>query len=196
MKKASNHPFALGALALPLVALFTICPGKATQAGGESASPTPLAEELKPLQGHWEGEGAGGKCSVTIAGNSLHYRNSAGWYKTIFTLPAGTDPQQLHATIKECSPPSNNAIGTVVFAIFKIEDETLLLAVYDMSDKPPKTFADASSRYTVKKVQPQKKKAEALGARLEPRQLGGTTRLSSPGVHDCDQSSVVRLGRP
>jgi len=161
MKKAPNHPFALGALALSLAALFTACPSKATQPGAESGTPTPLAEELKPLQGHWEGEGAGGKCSITIAGNSLHYRNSAGWYKTIFTLPAGTEPQQLHATIKECSPPSNIAIGTVVFAIFKIEDGTLLLAEDDMSDKPPKTFAGASSRYNVKKVQPQKKKAEA-----------------------------------
>jgi hypothetical protein len=118
--------------------------------GGESGSPTPLPEELKPLQGHWEGEGAGGKCSITIAGNSLHYRNSTGWYKTTFTLPADTDPRQLHATIKECSPPSNDAIGTVVVAIFKVEDGTLLLAAG--GDKPPKTFADASSRYTVRKI--------------------------------------------
>jgi hypothetical protein len=160
MKKAPNHRFALGALALSLAALFTAGPSKATQPSAESGTPTPLAEELKPLQGHWEGEGAGGKCSITIAGNSLHYRNSAGWYKTTFTLPAGTDPQQLRATIKECSPPSNSAIGTAVFAILKIEDGTLLLATYDVSDGPPKTFADASNRYTVKKVQPQKK-AEA-----------------------------------
>jgi hypothetical protein len=162
MKKAPNHPFALGALALSLAALFTGCASKAAQSGAESATPTPLAEELKPLQGHWEGEGSGGRCSITIAGNSLHYRNSAGWYRTTFTLPAGTDPQQLHATIKECSPPSSDAIDTVVFAIFKIEEGTLLLAEDDMSDKPPKTFADATSRYVVKKVQPQKKNAETL----------------------------------
>lgn len=157
MKKAPNGPFLLGAFALSLAALFTAGQSTPTQPGAESGTTTPLAEELKPLQGHWEGEGAGGKCSITIAGNSLHYRNSAGWYKTTFTLPAGTDPQQLHATIKECSPPSSKAIGTVVFAIFKIEDGTLMLAEDDMSDKPPKTFAGASSRYNVKKVQPQKK---------------------------------------
>lgn len=160
MKKAPKHPFRLGALALSLAALFTGCPSKTTQAGAESGTPTPLAEELKPLQGHWEGEGAGGKCSITIAGNSLHYQNSAGWYKTTFTLPAGTDPQQLHATIKECSPPSKEVIGTVVFAIFKIEDGALTLATYDMSDKPPKTFAGASSRYDLTKVRPQKKNTE------------------------------------
>jgi hypothetical protein len=161
MKKSLNHAFALGALALSLAALFTASPGKATQPSAESGAPTPLAEELKPLQGHWEGEGAGGKCSITIVGNSLHYSNSAGWFKTTFTLPAGADPHQLHATIKECSPPSNSAIGTVVFAIFKIEDGTLLLVTYDGSDKAPTTFDDASNRYTVKKVQPQKKKTEA-----------------------------------
>ena len=26
------------------------------------------AAELKPLQGYWEGEGAGGKCSIAITG--------------------------------------------------------------------------------------------------------------------------------
>jgi len=147
MKKALNGQFLLGALALSLAALFTAC----------QSAPTPIAAELKHLQGYWEGEGAGGKCSITITGNSLHYRNSAGWYKTTFTLPVGTDPQQLHATIKDCSPPSTNAIGTVVFAIFKIEDGTLTFAEDDMSDKPPKTFANASSRYSVKKVHPQRR---------------------------------------
>ena len=55
---------------------------------------------------------------------------------------------------------NENAIGKVVFAIFKIEDGTLTLAEYDMSDEPPKTFASVTSRYVVKKVQPQKKNAE------------------------------------
>ena len=150
MKKATNGQSLLGTLALSLAALFTAC----------QSAPTRTAAELKPLQGHWEGEGAGGKCSITIMGNSLHYRNNAGWYKTTFTLPVGTDPQQLHATIKDCSPPSTNAIGTVVFAIFKIEEQTLTLAEDDMSDKPPKTFASATNHYVLKKVQPQKKNAD------------------------------------
>ena len=150
MKKAPNGQFLLGAFSLSFAALLT---------AGQS-TPTPIAVELKPLQGYWEGEGAGGKCSITITGNSLHYRNNAGWYKTTFTLPVGTDPQQLHATIKDCSPPSTNAIGTVVFAIFKIEDGTLTLAEVDMSDEPPKTFSSASSRYVLKQVQPQKKDTE------------------------------------
>ena len=160
MKKATNGQSLLGALALSLAALFTACQRTPAQTAAEPSTPTPIAAELKPLQGYWEGEGAGGKCSITITGDSLHYRNSAGWYKTTFTLPVGTDPPQLQATIKDCSPPSTNAIGTMVFAIFKIDDRTLTLAEDDMSDKPPKTFANASSRYSVKKVQPQKENAQ------------------------------------
>jgi hypothetical protein len=147
MKKATNG--LLGALALSLAALFT---------AGQSQPPRNTAE-LNRLQGYWEGEGAGGKCSITITGNSLHYRAGTSWWKTTFTLPADTDPQQLHATIKESSPPTNG-VGKVVFAIFKIEDGTLTLAEVDGSDEPPKTFSSASSRYVVKKVQPQKENAE------------------------------------
>jgi hypothetical protein len=159
MKKSPNHPFALGALTLSLAAPFTACAGKAAPPGVESVAPAPLAEELKALQGHWEGEGAGGKCSITIVGNSLVYRNAGGWFKTTFTLPArtGTGPRQLHATIKESSPPSKDAVGTVVFAIYKIEDGTLTLAEFDGKDKPPESFDTDASRYVVKKVEPQKK---------------------------------------
>ena len=151
MEKTTNGQFLLGALALSLAALFTAC----------QSTPAQTAAELKPLQGYWEGEGAGGKCSITIKGNSLHYRNRAGWYKATFVLPVGTDPQQLHATIKDCSPASSNAIGTVVFAIFKIEDRTLTLAEVDGSDEPPKSFSDASSRYVLKKIQSPMKNAES-----------------------------------
>ena len=159
MKKSPNHPFALAALTLSLAAPFTACAGKAAPPGAEPVAPAPLAEELKPLQGHWEGEGAGGKCSITIEGNSLVYRNVGGWFKTTFTLPArtGTGPRQLHATIKESSPPSKDTVGTVVFAIYKIEDGTLTLAEYDGQAKPPEGFDNDASRYVVKKVEPQKK---------------------------------------
>jgi hypothetical protein len=150
MNKARNAQFLWGAFVLSLAALLTA--GKST--------PTRTAVELNRLQGYWEGDGAGGKCSITITGKSLHYRAGTNWHETTFTLPPGTDPQQLHATIKDCWPPSKDAIGKVVFAIFRIEDGTLTLAEDDMSDKPPKTFASATSRYVVKRVQPQKKIAE------------------------------------
>ena len=143
------NPFLWGGIALSLAALLT--------AGQDT--PTQTAVELDRLQGYWEGEGAGGKCSITITGNSLHYRAGTNWHETTFILPANTDPQQLHATITDCWPPSEDAIGKVVFAIFKIEDGTLTLAV-GIPDEPPKSFDSATSRYVVKKVQPQEKDAE------------------------------------
>jgi len=100
------------------------------------------------------------RITITITGNSLHFhRDTNFWFETTITLPAGTDPKQLHATIKDCPPSQAHSIGKVVGAIFKIEDETLTLVAYDMSDEPPKTFASATSRYVVKKAQPQKKNA-------------------------------------
>ncbi len=154
MKKVTNGQSLLGALALSLAALFTAC----------QSTPAQTAAELKPLQGYWEGEGAGGKCSLTITGNSLYYYGRTDfWFKTTFTLPAGTDPQQLHATIKDCATPTGDSIGKVIFAIFKIEDATLTLETLtedDMSDKRPKIFANASNRYVLKQVQPQKKNTE------------------------------------
>jgi len=123
------------------------------------------AAELQLLQGAWEGvlvgDTAQQKITITITGNSLHFhRDTNFWFETTITLPAGTDPKQLHATIKGCPPSQADSIGKVVGAIFKIEDGTLTLADYAISGEPPKTFADAASRYVVKKVQPQTKSAE------------------------------------
>jgi hypothetical protein len=142
MKKAPNGQVLLGVSALSLAALLT----------GVESTPTRTAVERDRLQGYWEGEGAGGKCSITITGNSLRYRAGKNWYQTTYTLPAGTDPQQLHATIKDSWPRSEDVIGRVVCAIFKIEDETLTLAVYDMSHEPPKSFAGATTLYVVRKA--------------------------------------------
>ena len=144
MTKEQNVLLLYSALALSIALPFSAC----------RSTLTPIAGELRPLQGSWEGEGAGGECSITIVGNSLHYRAGTNWWKTTFTLPAGTDPRQLHATITDSSPPTNS-IGTVVFAIFKIEHGVLTLAVVDGSDKAPESFDSASSRYVVKKAQPQ-----------------------------------------
>ena len=149
MKKALSGQFLWGAFALSLAALLTA--GQCT--------PTRTAVELNRLQGYWEGEGAGGKCSITITGNSLHYRAGTNWHKTTFTLLAGTDPQQLHATIIDSWPPSKDSIGTVVPAIIRIEDGTLTLAAYNISEEPPKTFDDATTKYVVKQVQPKKEHA-------------------------------------
>lgn len=125
------------------------------------------AAELEPLQGSWEGVLVGqetaGKVTITIKGNSLDYErlNSSQWYKTTFTLPAGTYPQQLHATIKDCPEPCDD-IGKVIHSIYKIEDGTLtLVGIQAVAAEPPKTFGEIPGfdderifRYKLKKVAP------------------------------------------
>lgn len=101
--------------------------------------------------------------TITITGDSLHFhRNTNFWFATTITLPPGTDPKQLHATIKDCPPSQSDSIGQVVGAIFKIEHGTLTLADYSLSDEPPKTFASAKSRYVLKRVPSKRKPDEPL----------------------------------
>jgi uncharacterized protein (TIGR03067 family) len=127
----------------------------------------PTAAELQLLQGTWEGfslnqetpDGPPVKgtntITVTVTGNTLHFhRDSNFWFETSITLPAGTEPQQLHATIKRGA----NSIVEVVKAFFKIEDGTLTLATHNGAGEALKVFEGAPNRYELRRVQPQKKK--------------------------------------
>ena len=126
------------------------------QAGCKTNSPT--AAELQRLQGYWESVPPA-KNSITITGNSLHYyARTDFWFETTITLPAGTNPQQLRATVKHSAPPDESK-GKVVVAIFKIEDGTLTLA-YLQTGAAPKSFEDEEAdRFQLRKIQPQKKKS-------------------------------------
>ena len=147
------------ALAVTTLSILMPCGLLCTQAADPANQPT--AAELQPLQGSWEE--AAGKISITITGNSLHFQglNAEEWYETTFTLPAGTYPQQLRATIKDCPQPCDD-IGKVVFAIFKIEDGTLtLVGIQSTAAEPPKTFGEIPGiednrifRYKLKKAKP------------------------------------------
>lgn len=101
-----------------------------------------------------------GKITITITGNALHFhRDTNFWWKTTMTLPAGTNPKQLHATITDSA--GKDSIGTVVVAIFKVEGETLTLATGNGDGEAPKGFkATGLNRYELRKVQRQKKNAE------------------------------------
>jgi len=124
--------------------------------------------ELQLLQGTWEGAVVGDKAHekiiITITGNSFHfYRDTNFWFDTTITLPAGTDPKQLFATIKGCPRSQADSIGKVVGAIFKIEDGTLTLATGGSDSSPegtPKRFEATEdkglTRYELRKVQPHK----------------------------------------
>jgi uncharacterized protein (TIGR03067 family) len=152
-------------------------------------TPPPTAAKLQRLQGYWEGELLGGafKCSITFKGNSLHfYSRPDFWYKATFTLPAGTDPQQLRATIKDTAASATNDIGRVIVAIFKIEHGTLTLAVnQDPAGPPPKAFPSETNsviaRYDLRKAQPQKKTAEASGETGQPQQTTGNAKALEQG---------------
>jgi uncharacterized protein (TIGR03067 family) len=99
------------------------------------------------------------KITIAITGNSFHFhRDTNFWFDTTITLPTGTDPKQLHATIKGGPPSQASSIGQVVRAFFKIEDGTLTLAAIGGAEETPKGFeAAVENRYELRKVQPQKK---------------------------------------
>jgi uncharacterized protein (TIGR03067 family) len=152
-----------------VVAPFIAHAGEQPIARAKGAANQPIAVELQLLQGTWEGVVVGDeshqKITITITGNSLHFhRDTNFWFETTIALPAGTDPKQLHATIKDCPPPADS-IGKVVGAIFKIEDGTLTLATSGGSaEETPKSFEATEdkglTRYELRKVQPQKKNTQ------------------------------------
>ncbi len=120
---------------------------------------SPPDAKLQRLQGKWEGfvvgDKARDKITITITGDSFHFhRDSNFWFATTITLPAGTAPQQLRATIKHSAPPEDSN-GKVVDAIFKIENGTLTVAASgDGSKEAPKSFeAENVTRYELRKVQ-------------------------------------------
>ena len=156
----------LGALALPLAALFTGCLSESTAKPAELRTPTSIASELQPLQGTWKGVVVGdtsdSTITITITGNSFYFhRDTNFWFETTITVPPGTDSQELRATIKGCAPAQGtNSIGKVVVAIFKIVDGALtLVARGDGAEATPRSFETTQdkglTRYELRKVQPQ-----------------------------------------
>ena len=161
-------------LGYTVLSLLMPCLLLGLQAGCKTNPPT--AAELQRLQGTWEGVALGQETpggpfvksadtiTITITGNSFHFhRDTNFWFETTITLLAGTDPKQLHATIKGNVPSQgSNAIGKVVVAIFKIEDGILTLAARgDGSEETPTSFEDEKvTRYELRKVPPQKKNTQ------------------------------------
>ena len=155
-----------------IIASFIANAGEQIPAKAKGAANQPTAVELQLLQGTWEGVVVGdesqNKITITISGNSLHFhRDTNFWFETTITLPAGTTPKQLYATIKGCPPSQADSIGKVVGAIFKIEDGTLTLATGGSDSSPegtPKSFEatedNGPTRYELRKVQPQEKNTQ------------------------------------
>lgn len=152
---------------LPFTVLFLILP--CLLLGAPTGSiPTPTAAaELQRLQGTWEGGVVGGppqeRITIKVSGNSFHFhRDTNFWFETTIALPAGTNPQQLHATIQHSAPPEQSN-GQVVVAIFKIEGGTLTLVTGGGgADEPPTHFDIAENkaltRYELRKVESKEEK--------------------------------------
>ena len=154
-----------------LVATFIANAGEQLTTKAKCVVNQPTNAELQLLQGTWEGAVVGNKyekITITITGNSFHFhRDTNFWFDTTITLPAGTDPKQLYATIKCCPPSQADSIGKVVGAIFKIEDGTLTIATGGADSSPegtPKSFeateGNGQTRYQLRKVQPEKKNTQ------------------------------------
>ncbi len=125
---------------------------------GEPPAANAKCAALPLLQGTWKGILVGDKLqkkvTVTVTGDSLRfYRDTHFWFETTVILPAGPDPKQLHATIKDRPSSQPVDVGRVVRAFFKIEDGTLTMAtIGDDPEETPKSFETAGTRYELRKV--------------------------------------------
>jgi len=155
-------PFRYIITAVCVVASFIANAGEQLTTKAKCVVNQPTNAELQLLQGTWEGVLVGDKAQqkiiITITGNSLHFhRDTKFWFETTITLPAGTNPKQLHATIKDGA----SSVGQVVVAIFKIEHGTFTLATGNGDGEAPKSFEaigdNGLNRYELRKVQPQRK---------------------------------------
>jgi|GEM_PF-2722439 len=134
------------------------------QAGCASrpSAPTPLQQ----LQGTWSGvvanEPSKDRYTIRVVGDSFHFhRDTNFWFETTIQLPPGTEPQQLLATIRKSAPGQENSLNKSVFAIFKIEADTLILAARgDGGDDVPTGFDNSEdkglTRYELRRVPDQR----------------------------------------
>ena len=153
-----------------IVSTFIANAGEQITAKAKGATNQPTAAELQLLEGKWEGVTVGDpspqKITITITGDSLHFhRDTNFWFKTTISLPAGTEPRRLHATIKDCAAGQESSVGKVVIAIYKIEDGKLTLAALGDGDEETSISFEAAedkklTRYELWKAQPQKKNTE------------------------------------
>jgi len=161
--KALRCLLALLPLLLPLSAHAEEA-AKSTPSAAPAASSNPSASavanpDLAALQGKWVGLEVGreaqGDNTLTVSGDTIHFQGASKdeWYKGTFTLPAGTTPKQVIATIKDC--PAPDFIGKTSNAIYKIEDGKLTLTGHHPgSNTTPKSFeGDETARtFILKKV--------------------------------------------
>lgn len=118
----------------------------------------PAASEPVPeppsIQGSWRAKGEADGSTMTIEGDSLYFYDRPDFqYDTTFTLVPDTDPPQLRATILD-SPRTTDSEGDVVDVIYKFQDGTLTMAVFDEAGDGPPNFVDVVSLNEFERVPP------------------------------------------
>jgi len=97
-----------------------------------SSCSTVSKSHSSPLEGSWSGRentpGHQGTASLTFTGQTLqfHGTDADDWADGTFILHENTNPKQLVGVITNCS--SGETIGKTVYAIYKIEADTLTLS--------------------------------------------------------------------
>ena len=129
---------------------------------GCTTKPPPPPTALQKLQGTWSGgvlnDRSKAQYTLRIRGDSFHFhRDTNFWFGTTITVPAGTDPQQLFATIHTSAPGQENSLGKRVAAIFQVEEDNLIIVARgDGGDDVPTGFDVAGdeglTRYELRRV--------------------------------------------
>ncbi|MGP8198613.1 MAG: hypothetical protein ACLQU4_03820 [Limisphaerales bacterium] len=110
-------------------ALFVAGCSTPSKTNSAAAGPAQSRNHSTVLEGAWHGNeitpGQQGLASMTFSGQTVefHGADSNDWCKGTFMLRDNTDPKQLVGTITEC--PSADAVGKMVYAIYKIENGSL-----------------------------------------------------------------------
>jgi hypothetical protein len=129
---------------------------------GCATKPPPPPTALQKLQGTWFGgvlnDRSKAQYTLRIRGDSFHFhRDTNFWFGTTITVPAGTEPQQLFATIHTAAPGQENSLGKRVAAIFQVEQDNLIIVARgDGGDDVPTGFDVAGdeglTRYELRRV--------------------------------------------
>ena len=109
------------------------------------------------LQGTWTGKEIGGRsdgtCHLVIKENQLEFRGAdpREWYKGTFVLNEKAAPRQLVGTIADC--PAPKYVGKAVNAIYRIENNVLVLAGHEPGNpEMPTSFdGDQVRRFELRK---------------------------------------------
>lgn len=142
--------------AIAVAALFMLTPGSWVLA----QDALPVAPELQPLQGSWEGVESGreadGKCTLTVSGDTFHFVGAikGEWYNATVTITPGAGPKQLQCLITDC--PAPDVVGKTVMAIFRIVEGALTVVGHPPGmDEAPKDFQgdDHSRIFTFTKIE-------------------------------------------